>query len=118
VDNPQAPSVVVPTVGGMPRFSVDPDDLTAAGAVAEGAAETLRAVAAGVVAAGRSVATAAGAESAEVMAAFGAYVGVDATTAAALGEAVTLLGRALDEAGSAYTAAERAVGAMAAGSSP
>lgn len=101
----------------MPRFSVDPGDLTAAGALADGAAETLRAVAAGVVAAGRSVETAAGPESAEVAAAFSAYVGVDGVTAAALGEAVTLLARALAEAGSAYAAAEGAVGAMAAGGS-
>jgi hypothetical protein len=99
----------------MPRFSVDPDDLTAAGAFADGAAETLRAAAAGVVAAGRSVETAAGPESAEVAAAFRAYVGVDGVTADALGEAVTLLARALAEAGSAYAAAEGAVGAMAAG---
>lgn len=96
----------------MPRFSVDPDDLTASASVADGAAETLRALAAGVVAAGHTVAGAAGPEGVEVGSAFTAYVGVDGVTAAALGEAGSLLGRALAGAGATYAQTEAAFGGV------
>ncbi|MEP6632508.1 MAG: hypothetical protein ABJA89_18695 [Lapillicoccus sp.] len=98
----------------MPLLTAHPDDLTAAGLVTGGDATTLDTVARLVTSAGLT-ARAAGGHSAGLLAALDFYSRTESTTAAALGEAAALLGRALADAGSAYAVAEESVTAAWAG---
>ena len=98
----------------MPLLTAHPDDLAAAGAFTAGDATTLDTVARLVDAAGRTALGAAG-DPAGLRSALELYSRTETTTAAALGEAAALLGRALADAGSAYAAAEESVTAAWAG---
>ncbi len=98
----------------MPLLTAHPDDLAAAGALTAGDATTLDTVARLVVVAGHTSLTAAG-HAPGLLSALDLYCRTETTTAAALGEAAALLGRALVDAGSAYAAAEESVTAAWAG---
>ena len=93
----------------MPHLTAHPDDLAAAGAATAGDATTLDAVARLVTEAGRTAHAAAVPHPLGLLTALDLYSRTESTTATALGEAAALLGRALADAGAAYTAAEESV---------
>jgi hypothetical protein len=103
----------------MPRLTVHPDDLTAAGARLSDDAVTLVGAAAAVRCAGAEAGASLGPAGAALRVALEDYVAVDGVYAGALGDAVTLLGRAMVDAGLAYARTEHAVASgLGGGSGP
>lgn len=119
MDNPRAPSLPVPNVGPMPRFTVRPDDLATAGARLSDDAEALAGAAPAVRSAGAEAGASLGASGAAFRAALEDYAAVDELYAAALSEAVALLAQALVSAGVAYARADHTVaGGLGGGTGP